>query len=816
MPFAGNLGDRRRHATSARHAAVDPALTATLTASRALTALAGAALAVMSGCGGGEADPVASCRRAHERLTSDSAPHVVAVCRAAYEHTHDAEALVTVAKAELARGNADEVLRLASSMPDEPAYARLWHLAGDAESRRGHRDEARHWYERTLVAQQDRDPLRAFNTALALSDDALAENDLGHALSFALVAVRQAEAAGEDGARARAAMALADLLVLSGDHRAAGRVLAQSEQAASTSPTARGYYLATRGEIARRDGKPVTARAAYERCLVGLSPEDDPLVGVRCRLHLVALLLGADHALGEELALRRARATQLLRAATDQRADVARVYGPDAALDSELALARGLLLHADGAVDQAIAALTELGRRDLPTWLRARTAYQLGMMLAERERVDEAEVALQDAADAVERLRDGAHYRELREALAEELRAPYEALFELRLRRGAVPGALAAMERAITRDFIDGLAAEPGLAADRDSVEGAVALAIDRSAVRARLDRRVATLSGLPIAAGALDVIAFFSARGRLWRVRLPAGGQPSIDEVGTLEELAASLAALRTAPTTTAAARAGARLLPASLLPARDRPLVIVPDRAIAGVRFAALPVGHELLVERNPVAIAPTLRLATAQGGEDRPSRSVVLGDPTGDLPAAHAEAEEVAALLGVPAHVGGAAVRAQLAGAAHAAVLHIASHGDHIGGRGVLHLADGDLSVTDLLALDLAPRLAVIASCTSANQASDRMWTSLAAGLLAGGARGVIGVQGRLPDDEGRALVRSFYAHGGASAPVRGLALAQRDAIARDVPVEVWSMLMYLGTAETTATVTAHRPSATGEIR
>ena len=115
-----------------------------------------------------------------------------------------------------------------------------------------------------------------------------------------------------------------------------------------------------------------------------------------------------------------------------------------------------------------------------------------------------------------------------------------------------------------------------------------------------------------------------------------------------------------------------------------------------------------------------------------------------------------------------------------------------------------------MADLLGIGLAPDLAVVASCVSAVQQRDAMWTSIAAGLLASGAGGVLGVSGRLPDAAGRELVTDFYRHGGAETPARALALTQRDAIRRGVAVEIWSMLVYLGSAEAPPRAAATAPA------
>ena len=762
------------------------------------------AMGVIAGGGCDRAtDPMAPCSNARDWMyvvpAEVGATWTLRACRRVHDRTGNPEALVVVALAHLKVGHTDEVLAIAQAAPDQPSSARLWNLAGDVEKKAGDHAAARWWFERALAMQRIDDPRRGFNTAAAIADLAEEDDRFEDALDYYRIAVELADRSREPGARMRSTLALVDVLLGIGDHRAAARALRNVDELVGDATPFRREYLLTLGDVEYRAGHPAAAMAAYQRCLDGGGPEADPLFAAGCNLRLAQLTIAGGRA--DELA----RVDDMLARAAALSGAAERSYGPDPDLAGERIRLEAELALGRRQPERAIALLSGLTTDALGTALRARVATRLGEILADRDRTDEAEFALQAAASAVEVLRDGAHYRETRRALASELREPYEALFALRARRGDLGGALAAMERALARDFIDQLAAEPLTATGRP-IDASIADTIRRAALRRTLEHQGSDAPLTFVPPPSATILAFFSARGTLWRVTIVRAPRPglshvegpiTIEPIGAVADLRHDLEAVRGAPGGPAAAALAARLLPATAL---TEALVIVPDRLLDGVRFAALPVDGHPLVERHTIALAPTLRIAVTPLATATPATApVVLGDPTGDLPGARQEAEAVAASLGVTAQLGPVATRAALTSARRASVLHIASHGDRAQVTSSLRLADGELSLAELLTVGLAPDLAVVASCVSAAQDQDAMWTSIAAGLLASGARGVLGVHGRLPDQRGGALIASFYRHGGATAPARALALTQRDAIAAGVDVGVWSMLVYLGSAE-----------------
>ncbi|MBZ0233436.1 MAG: CHAT domain-containing protein, partial [Deltaproteobacteria bacterium] len=186
----------------------------------------------------------------------------------------------------------------------------------------------------------------------------------------------------------------------------------------------------------------------------------------------------------------------------------------------------------------------------------------------------------------------------------------------------------------------------------------------------------------------------------------------------------------------------------------------------------------------------LAPPIAVAGPSGP------AVVLGDPDASLPSARTEATTVAALIGVEPLLGPAANRTALHIARRASILHVASHGSVRDDGSIISLADLAVGPTEVLELGLAPDLAVIASCASAATRPDGMWTSITSALLAGGAQTIVGALGSIPDGAAAEILTDFHRRLPELGPARALAAAQRAAIARGVPVRVWSSFAVFG--------------------
>jgi hypothetical protein len=216
----------------------------------------------------------------------------------------------------------------------------------------------------------------------------------------------------------------------------------------------------------------------------------------------------------------------------------------------------------------------------------------------------------------------------------------------------------------------------------------------------------------------------------------------------------------------------------------ARAERLSFVPYGALRDVDFHALPWEGGPLVAHAPVDYPLDRFERTADAPSDAPRRALVVGDPSGNLPAAEREARAVRdALAGgawsVRALVGRDADRSTVTRAiASADLLHFAGHGVFGTGSGwdsALVLAEGArMTAGDILALPKVPELVVLSGCETARSAHDAApeGLGLANAFVIDGAREVIASTRVLDDATAPALIGALYAalaaHGWQDAP------------------------------------------------
>jgi CHAT domain-containing protein len=254
---------------------------------------------------------------------------------------------------------------------------------------------------------------------------------------------------------------------------------------------------------------------------------------------------------------------------------------------------------------------------------------------------------------------------------------------------------------------------------------------------------------------------------------------------------------------------------------------LIIVPDREIEGVPFAALldPDTNRFLVEQAPLVVAPSASFyvhrgrpagaagavsagsgeaASTAAARPAPQSALVLGDPDlgasfpsrfPRLPAARSEAENVAALY--PRSnllLGGAARKSTfLAAAANYEIIHYAGHSSAADDQPLLLLAgdsadSGVLSGSEIESLRLAhTRLVVLATCRGGSGVVDAAEgpMSAARAFLAAGAPAVVASLTDLDDVEAEHLFITLHRSIASGLdPAAALRAAQLAAIA-DIP-------------------------------
>jgi tetratricopeptide (TPR) repeat protein len=161
--------------------------------------------------------------------------------------------------------------------------------------------------------------------------------------------------------------------------------------------------------------------------------------------------------------------------------------------------------------------------------------------------------------------------------------------------------------------------------------------------------------------------------------------------------------------------------------------------------------------------LAFLPRLRRRPPRGD----AAALVVGNPTGDLPHAEAEAEAVAETLGTAALLGPQATReAVLEGLRTAAVVHLASHAVFDPAApldSAIFLHDGALRAHEIIEQRLDVDLLVLSACETGRAgavAGDEL-AGLAHAFLHAGARSLLVSLWAVSDPATAALMRSFYA-------------------------------------------------------
>jgi tetratricopeptide (TPR) repeat protein len=194
-----------------------------------------------------------------------------------------------------------------------------------------------------------------------------------------------------------------------------------------------------------------------------------------------------------------------------------------------------------------------------------------------------------------------------------------------------------------------------------------------------------------------------------------------------------------------------------------------LLPYGLLRQIDLQTLPVGGGPLIAKMPVSFGLDLPSASALG--DDAKVALLVGDPTGDLPWAAAEVEEVARALGpewdVHELVGPAATSAEVRRLIPTATLfHYAGHAVFSGRGGwtsELPLAENtSLGIEDILAFTKAPRWVVLSGCDAAMLASEAPFESmgLAHAFLLAGSSTVIAPVREVNDERAAGLVVGLY--------------------------------------------------------
>jgi len=242
---------------------------------------------------------------------------------------------------------------------------------------------------------------------------------------------------------------------------------------------------------------------------------------------------------------------------------------------------------------------------------------------------------------------------------------------------------------------------------------------------------------------------------------------------------------------------------------------LVIVPDRVLRVIPFAALHDGRHFLVERYATAIVPGLNLVAPKPLAAGPQVALVLGISQGvqgfpDLPNVSREVAGVQRLIGGKELVDNAFTAARFDAELKDMpynIVHIASHGQfgETPQQSFLVAYDGELNMDELerdikygARRESALELLVLSACETAS-GDDRAALGLAGVALKAGARSALASLWYVSDQAAGALVVDFYRglRTGQS-KARALQAAQRQLIAgeRYAHPAYWAPFLLIG--------------------
>ena len=720
------------------------------------------------------------CTHAHSSVScrEDLARKADAVtsCTAAYGDDASVENAKQLVAAYAMRGES-AVTALLARFPIGPVGAEIWHHRGLDLRKQVDIDAAIHAFERAFAFRGD-DLAGQVRELTALSERYLMRGAERQALTIEARAYETASRLNDPLVLAHVRVALATELETVGDELAAERALADSVDRLTPDDPYLPSALIMQAENDRIHGRTLLARAALERVLA-LADKDAARDAHRT---LIDVALARN-----ELA----EASRLL--ATDP-APVGSGYAWYAA---RVALAQGHLEEATSWIERAFTDDVSAPFRVALETLRAE-------ILARQGHERDAIAAFIRAMDGVEAGIDDLGLDELKAFAERDLdkRAPFEQLFALYARTGRAADAFGVAQRATGRAYLGGLTDSNVQSKDAAQLAREAGLRVDalhviakslRSSVPVRLPDVKSVVAQL-----ANEIVwTYFVADGHAWLIALDQG-DASIDDLGALEELVPKLDAAA-ALDEGALTQLGVQLAPIARWAHVSTSVVI---HIIAGppfehIPFAALMIDGHRWIERAAFAYAPSATVLAELERDRRADGSVVvLGDPQGNLPGARAEAVDAARRLHVAPQLGPDATTAVLRAAADAKVLAVGSHANTTPGGAELVLSDGTVTTANIIDDRIAPRLVVLASCASGAAGKDG-WGALAGAFLAAGTRNVIASRWALDDVRSREIVEQFYAAHGVENPALALAIAQRDAIARRVPVTEWAAFVSVGT-------------------
>lgn len=749
-------------------------------------------------CALGLAAMLAGCRQSGVQSCLDLTAaaryeKAAALCAGVYAAKGDSRAGASTVLAHYSLGHGDEVLawvdRLAKDGKLRPG---VWGLAAAVHLQRGEVEVADREYRSDLALHQAKgDNQRAADTLIRLADLAWHRSRYRESFLFFRSALEEAVKAKDRNLEELSARGIYNVLYSVGDLKGAWQALESAgELAGKQDPGGQAWIFANRGNVLTDEGRLALARRDFEQALALATEATDREFFRSTHLNLTNIHLR----LGDI-----ARASHHLEEAWK--------YAEPGEPTPSLLYYRARLALAQGRPADAVQAVTTaLSQDPAPDWVWD-LEYQRGRAEEAHGDLKAAEVAYKKSIEVVEGMRRSLAFDDLKTWLLDRKREPFEALFRLQARSGRAEEALATAEKALARTLLDALL----YAHSAEGSPGGAPWSPDVAAARlGDLELLLPVMSESPVAAlqpirqvlsafGNRHGLVYFEAGDEVWlatvarqEVRL----HPLTLPAARIRQMADRF--LAHPEDAGVAGQLGETLLPLEALPKQGQTVYVIADGILGNLPFAALRRAGRYLAEDHPVSLLPSLNALAAleSRGAKAPGPPVVLSDPRGDLPAAAMEGRAVARLLAGSLRAADAATSGELARAANARILHLATH-TGLSARGPwLLLADRRLEASEIVTRRIGPRLVVLASCASGVRPGRQMWGSMGAAFLAAGSRAVLASLWSVEDRQTHEFVLRFYTEGGASDPAGALARAQRVAIGRGQSPTLWAPFVLFG--------------------
>jgi tetratricopeptide (TPR) repeat protein len=689
-------------------------------------------------------------------------------CAESHARDRDPGSAVSLARAELQLGNDAEALRLVQSLLDGPLRADALSVLGLSLDRQGDRQGARDaFYEAIALFGQRGAHLELARSWYALAGSYWRDRQLVDARCALDMAAEHATTVNDQRMLGLVSLMRGDVMRAVGDARSAEQEYEAAALALAGRPTEMAFVDLKLGILRQEANLVHLSDVSFERALSQAEAvgNQDAAIAAKQNLAYNAHLQGNA-------------AAGFARIADWQGPFDFSHYSIRAALEADEGLLADALVSIDLALSVARSGDVWSGELE-----RGRILEGLGDDAAARQSYERS-IAL------VERSRRDMDVSELQPWMIPRRRRPYEALLASFVRAGESERALNVLEAFSARSFVDTLIAN-------GAVFSTVAQAEDIASTWRQLGFAAGGGETLTAALADREVIIPVEVLDRLLVAYKAPGAAVVFVDRGSAAPLRALAATFAANPDDGEAAAALANaLIPAGVV-ASERTLHIVASGWLAEIPFAALRRDGHYLIEQRPLAFAPSLRTFGDRYREPVPRGALVVADADGDLPAARAEATEVAESLGTRALVTGDATRAPIENANALALLHVAAHSGLDGSGAWIRLADGPWSTDEILYSGARAAVVVLAACSSGSTRHQELWGSLAVAFLANGSGAVISAVGSVDDADTREVMRALYRANVREQPVHALATAQRELSGR-LPAHAWGRFFVYSTS------------------